>query len=56
MTVGNHRGSIRPVLVALVVLFLSGCSTNTVHLTYDRPDSGAVVCAGCAPRAMLENG
>ena len=35
MAVGNHRGSIRPVLATLVVLFLSGCSTNTVHLTYN---------------------
>ena len=35
MAVGNHRGSIRPVLATLVVLFLSGCSTNTVQLTYD---------------------
>ena len=35
MTVGNHRDSIRPLLTALVVLFLSGCSTNAVQLTYD---------------------
>jgi hypothetical protein len=35
MTVGNHRNSIRPLLTALVVLFLSGCSTNAVQLTYD---------------------
>jgi uncharacterized lipoprotein YajG len=35
MTGGNHRDSIRPLLTALVVLFLSGCSTNAVQLTYD---------------------
>jgi hypothetical protein len=35
MAVGNHCGSIRPVLATLAALFLSGCSTDTVQLTYD---------------------